>query len=90
MAALNFKKKHRNNSLLDDQIPYLWAQMNTKRRKDPKFISKSCPKTVYMFEFMNSNRSWLDPHGLSNTYLKLDTYNSIKVPIFYLKFKPFL
>ena len=56
--------------------------MNCKRKKDPKFISRSCPKTVYMFEFMNSNRSWLDPLGLSNTYLNLDTYNSIKV-LFY-------
>lgn len=64
--------------MLNDQIAYLWKELNSKREENSRLSPKMNQKMIYVFEFMSSNRSWLDSLGSSEYYISLKSCFSFK------------
>ena len=53
--------------------------MNKQRKLDSKSGLKTSPKSVYLFEYINESRSWLNCLGASKKYLPSVNYNCLMV-----------
>lgn len=60
--------------------------MNEKLKAKSRPTLKSYQKNIFIFEFMSSNRSWLDSFGSSNNYISLPIFSSLKVIHFISRF----
>lgn len=64
---------------MENQINFLWRELNLKREMNSKSIHHNHPKTLYVFEYMNNGRSSIEFIRKSNTYADLPIFNSIQV-----------
>ncbi len=75
--------KYRYDNLLEDQICFLWSEMNKKKKNISKKILNGNPKIVYTFEYAEG-RSSFDLIHISSNYIK--SYDFLSLEVIYLNY----